>query len=67
VWWRFRTPGLIDPGIPVMFVVKIRDMPWNHPIQSLPAIAPGRGDRRGLMDSPVGHFTPLFPDSPVRR
>jgi hypothetical protein len=36
--WALLPLALVAAGIPVMLVLKTRDLPWNHPIQSLPAI-----------------------------
>ncbi len=36
--WALLPLGLVAAGIPVMLVFKTRVMPWNHPIQALPAI-----------------------------
>jgi hypothetical protein len=36
--WALLPLALVAAGIPVMLVLKTRELPWNHPIQSLPAI-----------------------------
>ena len=36
--WALLPLALVAAGILVMLVLKTRDLPWNHPIQSLPAI-----------------------------
>jgi len=36
--WALLPLALVGAGIPVMLVSKTRALPWNHPIQALPAI-----------------------------